>query len=44
MHPVGSTLGVHLFIESNRVIDQVRDISRHTLQMNFVKIEDIPKL
>ncbi len=35
---------MHLFIEANRVVDQVRDISRYTLQMNFVKVEDIPKL
>jgi len=43
-NPIQSVDKMHLFIEANRVIDQVRDISRHTLQMNFVKVEDIPKL
>ncbi|MDQ7022565.1 MAG: hypothetical protein Q9M97_03410 [Candidatus Gracilibacteria bacterium] len=32
------------FIEANRVVDQVRDISRYTLQMNFIKVEDMAKL
>jgi hypothetical protein len=35
---------MHLFIEANRVVDQVRDISRFTLSQNFIKIEDIYKL
>jgi len=35
---------MHLFIEANRVVNQVRDTSRHTLQMNFIKVEDMHKL
>ena len=34
----------HLWQEVNRVVDYVRDISINSLAMNFVKIEDIPKL
>jgi hypothetical protein len=43
-NPIQSVDKMHLFIEANRVMDDVRGITRHTLQMNFVKVEDIPKL
>ena len=34
----------HLFQETNRFVDYVRDISINSLSMNFVKLEDIHKL
>ncbi|MDQ7023688.1 MAG: hypothetical protein Q9M97_09435 [Candidatus Gracilibacteria bacterium] len=43
-NPIQSVDKMHLFIEANRVVDQVRDISRYTLQMNFIKVEDMAKL
>ncbi|MDQ7023287.1 MAG: hypothetical protein Q9M97_07255 [Candidatus Gracilibacteria bacterium] len=43
-NPIQSVDKMHLFIEANRVVDQVRDILRYTLQMNFIKVEDMAKL
>lgn len=34
----------HLFWEANTMVDEVRQISIWALAMNFIKIEDIPKL
>ena len=34
----------HLFQEANKMVDEVRQISIWALAMNFIKIEDIPKL
>ncbi len=43
-NPIHSVDKMHLFIEANRVVDWVRDISRFTLSQNFIKLEDIHKL
>ena len=43
-NPIHSVDKYHLFQEANKVIDEVRQISIWGLRMNFVKVEDIPKL
>lgn len=43
-NPIQSVDKFHLFWEANKVVDEVRQISIWWLSMNFVKIEDIPKL
>jgi len=43
-NPVHSVDKYHLFQEANRMVDEVRQISVWGLAMNFVKLEDIPKL
>jgi transposase len=43
-NPIQSVDKYHLFQEANKVIDEVRQISIWGLRMNFVKVEDIPKL
>lgn len=43
-NPIQSVDKFHLFKEANKVVDEVRQISVWWLSMNFIKIEDIPKL
>lgn len=43
-NPIHSVDKYHLFQEANKVVDEVRQISIWGLRMNFVKVEDIPKL
>ncbi len=43
-NPIQSVDKFHLFWEANDMIDEVRQISIWWLSMNFIKIEDIPKL
>ena len=43
-NPIQSVDKFHLFQEANKVVDEVRQINIWWLSMNFVKIEDIPKL
>ncbi len=43
-NPIQTVDKYHLYQEANRVIDWVMEISRYTLSMNFVKLEDIHKL
>lgn len=43
-NPVHSVDKYHLFQEANKVVDEVRQISIWGLAMNFVKVEDIPRL
>lgn len=43
-NPIHSVDKYHLFQEANKVVDEVRQISIWGLAMNFVKVEDIPKL
>lgn len=43
-NPIQSVDKFHLFWEANKVVDEVRQISIWGLSMNFVKMEDIPKL
>jgi transposase len=42
--PIHTVDKMHLFMEANRVIDDVKDISRHTLAFCFVTPEDAAKL
>tara|TARA_B110000977_G_scaffold200129_1_gene289581 strand:- start:934 stop:1278 length:345 start_codon:yes stop_codon:yes gene_type:complete len=43
-NPIHSVDKYHLFQEANRVVDEVRQISIWGLAMNFITLEDIPKL
>lgn len=43
-NPIHSVDKYHLFQEANKVVDEVRQISIWGLRMNFVRVEDIPKL
>lgn len=43
-NPIQSVDKYHLFQEANKVIDEVRQISIWGLAMNFIKVENIPKL
>lgn len=43
-NPIHTVDKMHLFMEANRVIDDVKDIARHTLAFCFVTPEDAVKL
>lgn len=43
-NPIHTVDKMHLFMEANRVIDEVKDIARHTLAFCFVTPEDAAKL
>ena len=43
-NPIQGVDKFHLFWEANTMVDEVRQISIWALAMNFIKIEDIPKL